>query len=597
MYRIRLATGAETTYHSIDELTAALQDGTVTAEAVIYHQRADRWLTITNHPHYQIALSRAATGGSATATQSPAAASASPPKEDGSKRQVISAVRPLQKPVPQTRVAPRTVTAPSPVRTQLNIPAPKKAEAEPVLRAQENVLEGVVIDRPKTAPNSNGNGNVEADKKTAALPVRSAPVAKPVTPSPVPRVPDLDDGLDLVDDIVIERPAAPRATAATPQVDKLLEMLDPAPVPAPPVKPVRALDDVEVIDLNAPIPIHPEPLARATAVAPSPPARHQPSPTPIEVSPRAPQSRGNFKMFGLAAGAVLVIGAVLFLWKPWASRGVAQEAETVASAELPRTEAFGGSTANPAPTTSQISGTQPTPASNTQPAGPVDSAPSIVRVAAPRNLRKVPLPTANLIAANSSTLANINASTLIQHYNAAYTDARSELELRMLQIGFTQIFLRSRLANKSGVQDTRRLITSANGALREYRSQETQIERAYGDTIGVAGRNLDWTPRDLGSWNAKPSQKEAAETLRLTNLMLSQMDSTFSLLAEQEGKYQISGEAITFQNSEAARQYGALRVWLNQQADKYSGSGDALPATLRQVVKAIGATRLPQERR
>jgi hypothetical protein len=95
----------------------------------------------------------------------------------------------------------------------------------------------------------------------------------------------------------------------------------------------------------------------------------------------------------------------------------------------------------------------------------------------------------------------------------------------------------------------------------------------------------------------KTGQKESGENLRLTNLMLSQLDSTFSLLAEQEGKYQLSGDAIRFESADAARQYGALRVWLNQQADKYAGSSDALPATLRQVVKAVGSSRLPQERR
>jgi hypothetical protein len=217
-------------------------------------------------------------------------------------------------------------------------------------------------------------------------------------------------------------------------------------------------------------------------------------------------------------------------------------------------------------------------------------------VSAPRNLN-VRVPKGNLIETGNTSELSITAGTLIRNFNAAYTEARSELELRMLQIGFTQIFLRSRLATSSGVEDTRRLIASASSALRQYRGQESQIQRAYQDTVGVAGRNLGWTPRDLGTWNAKPEQKENAETLRLTNLILSQMDSVFNLLAEYEGKYQLAGETITFEDAEVGRAYGALRAWLNQQADKYSGSSDALPATLRQVVKAIGATRLPMERK
>ncbi|MEO8201477.1 MAG: hypothetical protein ABI679_13200, partial [Gemmatimonadota bacterium] len=149
-----------------------------------------------------------------------------------------------------------------------------------------------------------------------------------------------------------------------------------------------------------------------------------------------------------------------------------------------------------------------------------------------------------------------------------------------------------------GLQDTRRLIGSAASALRQYRGQESRIEKAYQDTVGTGGRALNWTARDLGTWNTKPSQRETPETLRLTNLLLSQMDSVFSLLQDQDGKYQISGETISFSDGDAARQYGALRAWLNQQADSYGGSGEtALPGTLRQAIKSIGNTRLPQERR
>ena len=552
MYRIRLASGDEKTFQSMDEFAAALQGGTVTSEALIYHQRADRWLSVTNHPHYQIALTR---------SQSKAG--------EASKRQVISAVRPASE-VPATRVTPSVESPASPVR-KLTIPAARKPESAPLPAPAAHPV----------TPQSQANGT---ESKTTVLPLRT-----PVK-APEPVVPDLGDGLDLVEEPVVEAPK--RASTATPQVDKLLEMLEPAaPVPAA-VQPAQRQFKGEVLDLGAPVvkptPVSPTLNLQLEAAAPEP----QPAPAPR-------QSKGNSgKMVGLVAAAVVAIAAVMFIWKPWGSKGLPEGTE-IASTTLPRTEAFGGSTANPAPTTAEISGSATTSAARTdsaKPVKPVDSAPAIVRVAAPRNL-EISVPTTNLVASSGSSARNISATQLIQHYNAGYNEARSELELRMLQIGFTQIFLRSRLATESGVQDTRRLIAAASSALRQYRSQETQIERGYQDTIGVAGRNLGWTPHDLGTWNMKPAQREAGETLRLTNVMLSQLDSTFSLLAEQSGRYQISGDAITFESADAARQYGALRVWLNQQADKYAGSGDALPATLRQVVKAIGASRLPQERR
>jgi hypothetical protein len=569
MYRIRLASGAETTYHSIDEFAAALHGGTVTAEALIYHQRADRWLSVTNHPHYQIALSR-----------TPGA-----PRSDGSKRQVISAIRSATE-VPATRVAPK-IEAPPPVARpaaepprKLTIPTPKKPESGP-LRAQENVLEGVVVTRPEPP-------------KTTVLPVRSVepPAAKPPVKAAEPRVPDLGEGLDLVEDVVDDTPAS-RPSMATPQVDKLLEMLAPEAVAAPAKPDAPSTPEVELLDLNAPLP-----KAAAPVLVEQPQAVSQSAPVPA--TPVRAREGKNFTMIGLAAAAVVAVGAVLFLWKPWSSKAL-PEGTDIASTTLPRTEAFGGSTSNPAPTTAEITGS-PLPAggrsvdSSGNQSGRVDGDPEIVRVRAPRNIG-ISVPAANLIATNAGSSLSISASELIQHYNVAYTEARSDLELRMLQIGFTQIFLRSRLTSKSGVQDTRRLVASATSALRQYRSQEIQIERSYQDTIGGAGRNLGWSARDLAAWNMKPDQKESGETLRLTNLMLSQMDSTFSLLTEQEGKFRISGENISFEDPDAARQYSALRVWLNQQADKYAGSGDALPATLRQVVKAIGSTRLPQERR
>jgi hypothetical protein len=538
MYRIRLASGDETTFNSMDEFAAALHGGTVTAEALIYHQRADRWLSVTNHPHYQIALTRAQSHGAKNG--------------EVSKRQVIPAVRPSGEV--------RKLTIPSAKKPEIPSTPPVSAQPQPV------------------------NGS-----KTTVLPLR-APVK-----APEPKVPDLGEGLDLVEaEPVVSgtaKPAPARASTATPQVDKLLEMLEPS-VPA--AKPAETLPkfDVEVLDLGAPM---------VKPTAPSPMLNLQLEPVAEAVQPAAaPRKRqGNGgKMAGLFAAAVVDIVAVMFVWKPWGSKALPEGTE-IASTTLPRTEAFGGSTANPAPTTSEITGTPSAPSvpvDSGRTARAADSAPAIVRVAAPRNLG-ISVPTTNLVASNGATILSIGAGTLIQHYNAGYTEARSELELRMLQIGFTQIFLRSRMATSSGVQDTRRLIASASSALRQYRSQENQIERGYQDTIGVAGRNLGWTPHDLGTWNMKPSQKETGETLRLTNLMLSQMDSTFSLLAEQEGKYQIAGDAVTFESVDAAKQYGALRVWLNQQADKYSGSGDALPATLRQVVKAIGATRLPTEHR
>jgi hypothetical protein len=616
MYRIKLGSGDETTYESIDDLTAAVQNGVVNAEALIYHQRADRWLSVTNHPHYLIALNRA--NGTSNGA----------PKPDASKRQVISAVRPPESQPPATKVTSRPEVPQTGARAQLfevvaemekekaaeakpatrklTIPQPRKPETTSPLVAYENVLEGVEVTKPKPAHDvtgnghapTNGNGAAPAKSQTAVLPSRSAqPLVKPTPMVETPKVLDLGDGLDLVEVGELTPPAPEREPVSeTPQVDKLLQLLDPVapPAPVPTAAAPAKVEPVEIIELKE------APRQEAAEPVFNSPVHHVAEKAPHAAShPVAPRkTRNNIVLIGISAAAVVALAGGLFIFKPWAGKKDQPSADTLASAAVPRTEAFGGLSSVESPPSSQSSDTVSTGAIHpTRSTKAVDSAPAIVRVTAPRSLN-VKLPSANLIAAGiPQAHSEISASILIQHYNAAFTSARSQLELRMLQIGFTQIFLRSRLTKNSGVQDARRLIASAGTALRQYRAEEAQIDRSYQDTVGVAGRNLGWGSRDLGTWNAKTSQRETAETMRLTTLMLTQMDSVYSLLAAQDGEYQLLGDGIVFDNAGAAQQYGALRGWLNQQADNYAGSGDALPATLRQVIKAIGAGRLPQERK
>lgn len=592
MYRIKLASGQERVYQSIEELTSAVQGGEVNAEALIYHQRADRWLSVANHPHYQIATSRVQ-------------AQKHQPSAEASRRQVVNAVRLSHSAIKVDPNIPGTVPrsqllevvaeiekkhdAPRPAK-RVSIPTIKRPEEKPGISAYENVLEGVEVAKP-----TNGT---HPKQPTTVLPIRNTP---PAMPTPVKgKVPDLGDGLDLLepDGATPPRPE-PRHEVATPQVDKLLSLLEPDPefepvkVIAPKAEPVPVpgFKSIDFQDLAADHVKQMGDLARPHQPAPSP----APAPAPVaHHQPHVAKKQGTKLPMLMGLAAVLVLGLGLVFWHPWSSRTVDQPTQTLAAAPTPRTDAFGGTSSVDTAAT-PATGTQLTLDSATSASG--DSAPAIVRVAAPRISMKAPLPT-DLSAMSLEPAANqIPAATLIQHYTTAYSDARGEMEIRMLQIGFTQLFLKSRLASVGSVQDTRRLIAGASSALRQYRSREQQIERAYQDSVGATGLKLGWTPHDLGVWNIRPSSRETAENARLTNLMLSQIDAVFALLQEQDGKYRLSGEAIVFESADAARQYGALRAWINQQADSYSGTGDAaLPATLRQAIKGIGTTRPPQER-
>ncbi|HEX5817851.1 MAG TPA: hypothetical protein VFY20_03180, partial [Gemmatimonadales bacterium] len=185
MYRIRRPTGGEVTLASLDELAAAIVAGTVTADAEIHHQRADRWLPIANHPHFKIASDRAG-----------------------------SAVRPALKATPTP--APTTAQpALRLVRSDMGSPAGVTPESRPASRWTPP--------RPAPATPRNSGSAVPAVEPSGELmefvaeaPAAEAPAAEqPVRPK---RVEPATAGLPMLD---IEMPQPPRPMRA------------PTPMPAP----------------------------------------------------------------------------------------------------------------------------------------------------------------------------------------------------------------------------------------------------------------------------------------------------------------------------------------------------------------------------
>lgn len=56
MYRIRLATGHETVFETVEDIARGVSTGTITPECAIFHAKAGKWLPITVHPLYERAL-------------------------------------------------------------------------------------------------------------------------------------------------------------------------------------------------------------------------------------------------------------------------------------------------------------------------------------------------------------------------------------------------------------------------------------------------------------------------------------------------------------------------------------------------------------
>jgi hypothetical protein len=111
MYRIELRPGQEASYQSFDEFAAAVQSGTVSADARVWHGASSKWLPITVHPHYKRALAAPARPAPAPAPAHVAAAPAEPA------------------PVAQAPVEAAPV-AQVPVATPPAEPAPKSGELE-----------------------------------------------------------------------------------------------------------------------------------------------------------------------------------------------------------------------------------------------------------------------------------------------------------------------------------------------------------------------------------------------------------------------------------------------------------------------------------
>jgi len=53
MYLIRLPSGREASFETLQELVGAIQRGDVQRDAVIFHHRTNQWLPIERHPHFQ----------------------------------------------------------------------------------------------------------------------------------------------------------------------------------------------------------------------------------------------------------------------------------------------------------------------------------------------------------------------------------------------------------------------------------------------------------------------------------------------------------------------------------------------------------------
>jgi hypothetical protein len=587
MYRIRLVSGKEQVYPSIQELTAGVQRGEVTADALIYHQRSDRWLSIESHPHYRMAVE----GGTATRTSrlkftrpsSPASAPRVLPtpaaqKPDQGDLEELNRLLVLLDPLPTPAQRAEPEPAPAPAPPELTLVRPEPVEAPEVSEAPEPLFGTMLrLDDLDLAP------AVEADD---AEPVDArAPVIAPAAGAmEEPASADLGLPIEIhLDEIPVPADIAPVE----------VEMAEPEAIePAMPVVEEAAADEPEPVMVAAPAP---GPVVEREVISIAPAHRDEVVPPPA--------TRRLRPMLFVAAAAL--IAAVIFAFTSGGD-DADQGLVTLASATAPSTAATRASVPAPPVDSAQTAPARTTPAPSvgfpvdapatpaTTAGTPRDSIPSVgVLPSAPT----IELPSAGTEALSAKTasarVSSGGGAELARGYAASYGILEREFSSQMDRAGLVRLFGQTQLTTNDGLAGARRALDGATSAVRQYHVMEGVIERAYQDSA----RALERSGESLRDWMTHPTLKESKEAADEGTRLLGQIDAVFALLQAQAGRYQVNGNSVHFDNADAGARYAELQGWITRRLEHWSGQPtSSVPTTVKPILDGIGLTRLPVSR-
>jgi hypothetical protein len=621
MFRIKLPSGEESIYSSAEDFTLAVQSGSVTPDAAIFHAKAERWVPVSSHPTYHRAV--AATRPATRTIQAPPARPAAPS---------ASAVTAPTPALTNTRPSP-SVPAPEPTgELELLLPDPMLGSVKSAHRVTPPPAPAISVVPPATR-----------------LPfVARAAQAAPAIPS-APATPSRRG-----DDLVFVETRAPESNSTPPAASLRVSAPRPAVMTEPP----------PVIEMSAPVLVQPEEaappadapsgfmahdqmLAFDPVAAPEPLVRSEFEPRPERAShpvatieaPRAARaaaepereswpaveplraqkkSSGNSPRLLLIAAVVvlMVAGVGLVAWRSGGSKSAeAQPTPTttqVAAAPAPTPAAPQETAPAPAqaspltkPMTSQpvapapvkSPGTSAPAAAAAQPSAPApDSAPAIIP-GRPQSLAMDIDVSGAAVGQESDAQSSgtaIALATVTDHYSEGAAAAASQLAAQMNQIGFSKVLAPVRFTSVEGMEGARHTISSAAGMLASYRSRMQALEKAYGDSAAQSERNQKPSPRDLLGWEHRLPNRETAEAAQVVDLSLTQVDSLFAALLQHPEVVQVSGETVTITDAGLNQQYKALKQWLGQKVDVWSDApATTVPPTVQQMLNAFvkGAAR------
>jgi hypothetical protein len=203
---------------------------------------------------------------------------------------------------------------------------------------------------------------------------------------------------------------------------------------------------------------------------------------------------------------------------------------------------------------------------------------------------------ASLPKPNTAAESAVTLDGLMARYSAAYDSARARLGSGMRVARLNQLFAVSRLTPNGGITETRMALAGASNFIRVYRQQEGVIERDYQEAFTTMAKRYAWSPQATRRWQTRPVEREDVNLATLSSGLLKSFDSLLGLLDAQAGAYTLRGTTIDFEDSDAARKYGALRREINSQVSAaLAADGEESPGAMGYLLRAIGTTQLPRE--
>lgn len=533
------------------------------------------------------------------------AAPAVPPVSASAQRPALILHQPSAPPQPKPAL--RVSPPPAPTRPPAPTPPPPPA-AVPAPARHSQELKFVDV----------GPVQPPADRPVAPI---KASAPRPAIKSPPPALVE-DDSTpsielpDLTDDFEIVEGFMPQDSAATME----LSIHGPAHHPDP-VKHRDVAATSAPAHSHRPAPAPAEaPVSHASVPAPAHVPLHEHVHAHAHAQPHAsaPAKSGSGRwLIAAGLGAALIGGGALVAWRSGSAKQVvAQDAPNAATSaytpvQRPELQTGGGQPTGtvPAPTTSPAAPTNSKPAAQVTapPAATVPAATAAARPQAPAvDTSNQILPgrpqsmAVDLDVSGAAVGTSVGAAgpaggnsgqslgIVADHYADAAAEAGKQLEARLTQIGYSRLLAPLRFGSVEGMEGARHTVSSAVGMVAAYRARMQALERIYGDSAARAQQGQKASPKEMLAWDHRLPQRESAEAAQAVDLALSKVDQLYAALLAHPEQVKSDASSVTISDPELAKQYQALRQWLAQRFDTWSGApADVVPPTVRQTMRAF----------